>query len=83
MKGIGALFGAVIGALFGLLLPSGLEHFSNGDWINTSDPQATITAAVIGLPLAMITTAISSLICGLFGMAIGFIIELANSSGGE
>ncbi len=68
----------LVGLVLGLLLPSGLDYFSNGQWLNPNDPQATITAAVVMVPLAVFTEAFSGLMGMLILGLIGFIIDSSN-----
>jgi len=66
---------ALIGALIGLILPSGLDYFTDMKWFNATDPAGTITAAVIGVPVVMLIEVVSGLIGALFMGVIGLIID--------
>ena len=72
---------ALIGALIGFMLPSGLEYYMDSNWLNVSDPAGTITAAVIGLPFVAFIHIISGLIGGLLMGIIGLIIDGARGIG--
>lgn len=66
---------AVIGMLVGLILPSGLDYFSDMKWFNASDPAGTITGAVIGMPIVFLVEVISGLIGALIMGVVGLIID--------
>ncbi len=73
----------LVGVLLGLTLPSGLDYFTDGSWMNVSNPEQMITGAVIGLPIAMFIEVISGLIGGLILGLVGLIIDLIKNSGWE
>jgi len=72
---------ALVGLAIGICLPSGLDYFQSINWADVSNPQATITAAVIGIPIIMITETISGLVGMIFGGIIGLLIDIFRSSG--
>ena len=73
-----------VGLFIGLSLPSGTDYFLNGNWLNASNPQETLTGAVIGFPIAIFIEVISGLIGALLGGLIGLIIDgIIKGTGGS
>ena len=62
----------LIGLVIGLLLPSGLDYFTQIDYTSLKNPEQII----LGIPIAMFIEVISGLIGSVIGLVIGLIIDL-------
>ena len=63
----------LIGLLIGILLPSGLDYFTQIEYTNIIQNPEQI---ILGVPIAMVIEVISGLIGSVIGLIIGLIIDL-------
>ena len=71
---------SIVGLIIGLVLPSGLNYLVNMEWFNSSDPTATITGAVIGVPIVILLEVVSGLVGALIFCIIGLVIDSIKNS---
>ena len=76
MKYTFTLILTIIGLVVGIIASPTFDYLINKEWLNISNPEATITGAAIGLPVALIIEGVYGILGMIFGALVGLMIDL-------